>query len=96
MKGGSMTLILLECLFWSAIKATSCLSILKSYNDAYIETYTQSHDIAKVMELAASRYFLTFNMMLYKMAIISLKEGGHIYYVGEDEGGVLGFIDASE
>lgn len=92
MKGGSITKILLEVIFSRAIheaygipfgKFVSETSgdIIDAFHTAYRETYKITREIGSIISLAGE----------------SLKAGGHIYYVSEqDTFGILGMIDASE
>lgn len=86
MKGGSITKILLETIFSKAISELfyqnylHLLSILKEYETAYRFTYLSVEEMAS----------------LVKLGFHSLRNNGHIYYLGPMSSGILGFIDASE
>ena len=93
MKGGSMTKILIETVFMSALMphcsgsaASSApplttLAMLRMFEQVYRDTYTAVADLAAVIEMAGD----CIN-----------KKGGHLYYVGGDSFGLVALMDASE
>mmetsp|Transcript_44749 Transcript_44749/g.72864 ORF Transcript_44749/g.72864 Transcript_44749/m.72864 type:complete len:400 (-) Transcript_44749:170-1369(-) len=85
MKGGSATTVLLATIFITALSSTASAtlvpSLLHSFADVMQATYSQSEHIAKLVGMAGK----------------SLRSAsGHVYYVGTDSLGIIGFIDASE
>lgn len=88
MKGGSATKILLDVAFISSIIChlndipieKSVFQLLHAFETTYRYTYKYVDTIAQIVDLAQH----------------SLISGGHLYYLGCDTAGLLGFIDASE
>lgn len=89
MKGGSAAKIILETLLLAAHRAMSnntevteayLLEILRTYERVHKITYSQSRKIAAVVKQAGT----------------SLQKQGHIYYLGWQNLGVMGIMDATE
>ncbi len=94
MKGGSATKMLLEIILTlgrsldlasgvprsDPVLCDAVRDAFRSFNLARMLAYNQEADIARLIELGGT----------------ALKHGGHIYYVGADDPGILGIIDASE
>eukprot|EP01128_Nolandella_sp_AFSM9_P011961 TRINITY_DN8845_c0_g1_i1.p1 TRINITY_DN8845_c0_g1~~TRINITY_DN8845_c0_g1_i1.p1 ORF type:complete len:606 (-),score=114.25 TRINITY_DN8845_c0_g1_i1:1566-3305(-) len=86
MKGGTATKLLLEaifcCVFEKAegLSSPSLFDILLKFEEVRHFTYAPVEQIAAVMEKMAD----------------SLRNGGHIYYIGEGAASILSLIDASE
>jgi N-acetylmuramic acid 6-phosphate (MurNAc-6-P) etherase len=87
MKGGSATLIILTACFGPAVAAAtqqtrklSIANVLDGMEKAYQRTYLVAKEISKILEMCGE----------------SIKNGGHVYWLGEGSAGILGFVDASE
>ena len=93
MKGGSMTKILIETVFMTALMphcsgSTSSdapplttLTMLRMFDQVYRDTYKAVTDLAAVIEMAGD---------------CIKKKDGHLYYVGGDSFGLVALMDASE
>lgn len=96
MKGGSMTKILIETVFMSALMphcgsnaaaaaaaapSVTPLTMLKMFEQVYRDTYRAVADLAAVVEMAGD---------------CIKKKDGHLYYVGGDSFGLVALMDASE
>ncbi|KAK7101181.1 glucokinase regulatory protein-like [Littorina saxatilis] len=86
MKSGTATKLLLEAVLMPA-HAKSFMhtklgikDYLVQYKQVWESVYSQKSDIAALLHLAGS----------------SLKQGGHLYYIGSGGLGIMGLIDASE
>ncbi|KAL8562315.1 hypothetical protein ACOMHN_037271 [Nucella lapillus] len=86
MKSGTATKLLLESVLVPAHAACflhtplNIKDYLLHYKEVWRRVYEEKTDIAALLQLAGS----------------SLKEGGHLYYMGAHGLGILGMIDASE
>ncbi len=97
MKGGSVTKVILDACFGSAVCDATTLSlmcstdesincddyvdsIISTMEETYHRTYLATEDISKILEGCGN----------------SISKGGHVYYLGKESAGILGFVDASE
>eukprot|EP00762_Andalucia_godoyi_P000911 ANDGO_03845.mRNA.1 N-acetylmuramic acid 6-phosphate etherase len=80
MKGGSATKIILETIFYRALVRRNIATMLRYYEEACRKVYLSIELLQHVVNAAAH----------------SLRSGGHVYYIGRENYGILGFIDASE
>ena len=100
MKGGSVTKVILDACFGSAVSDATTLplsckinqsdksincdqyvdNIVSTMEETYHRTYLVTEDISKILEGCGN----------------SIGKKGHVYYLGKESAGILGFVDASE
>jgi N-acetylmuramic acid 6-phosphate (MurNAc-6-P) etherase len=100
MKGGSVTKVILDACFGSAVSDATTLPLLCSSRNSIRSTDCDHYvdNIISTMEETYHRTYLAAENIskLLQGCGKSIGNKGHVYYLGKESAGILGFVDASE